>query len=98
MPESKTFVVSYDVSDDKKRGRLARFLVSRGDRVQHSVFEITTSEERMEEIFREACDPSRFDPDTDSLRVYSLCASCREKTWVAGRGPAVSEPDAPLIV
>ena len=32
------FIVSYDISDDKRRDRVAKALVNYGDRMQYSVF------------------------------------------------------------
>ena len=37
MPR-RHYLVSYDVSDDKRRARLAKLLEGEGDRVQYSVF------------------------------------------------------------
>ena len=39
-----TWVVSYDVADDKRRARVARRLQARGQRVQWSVFELLCTE------------------------------------------------------
>lgn len=37
-------IVSYDISDNKLRGRFAKFLMQYGDRLQYSVYEIKNSE------------------------------------------------------
>lgn len=37
-------IVSYDISDNKVRGRFAKFLMQYGDRLQYSVYEIQNSE------------------------------------------------------
>ena len=37
-------IVSYDISDDKLRGKFAKFLMSYAIRLQYSVYEIKNSE------------------------------------------------------
>lgn len=43
----RTYVVAYDVSDDRRRTRLAHRLQAYGDRVQYSVFLIDARPARM---------------------------------------------------
>ena len=40
------YVVSYDISDNKRRTRLSKYLQSYGVRVQYSVFEMELSKEQ----------------------------------------------------
>jgi CRISPR-associated protein Cas2 len=77
-------VVSYDVTDDRRRERLARFLRGFVDRVQKSVFEGAVPEPRVEPLRRGTV--KLIDHDEDSVRVYNLCRRCREATEVIGTG------------
>ncbi len=89
-------VVSYDVPDDRRRGRIARALQNfGGERVQFSVFECYLSarnrgqlQERLEEIVQ---------PDEDSVRIYRLCEKCCAGVQFLGRAQATEEPGLRII-
>jgi CRISPR-associated protein Cas2 len=72
------YLISYDIPSDKpgdrRRARLAKFLLGRGLRVQWSVFEVMLSPERLPALIEEL--EELIDPDADSVRIYPLCAAC----------------------
>jgi CRISPR-associated protein Cas2 len=76
-------VISYDINDDTKRQRVAKVLESIIKRVQYSVFEGEVPAQILNEKVREAL--RYIDKESDSLRVYRLCASCVHKADVYGR-------------
>ncbi|HWP34537.1 MAG TPA: CRISPR-associated endonuclease Cas2 [Thermodesulfobacteriota bacterium] len=84
-------VVSYDVTDDRKRARLARFLLGYCERVQKSVFEGEVAERRLEGLRRGL--GRLIDQKVDSVRLYTLCARCRLATEVIGTGVYVERPE-----
>lgn len=43
-------VISYDISNDKKRTKFAKYLAKFGHRIQYSVFEIDNSERVLNNI------------------------------------------------
>lgn len=43
-------IVSYDISDDKKRNKFSKYLTKYGHRIQYSVFEIDNSEKILQNI------------------------------------------------
>jgi len=88
-------VVSYDVTDDAKRTRLARFLLAYCDRVQKSVFEGEVAERRVEGLRRGVA--RLIDQKVDSVRLYTLCARCRLATEVVGTGIYVEQPGDVLL-
>jgi CRISPR-associated protein Cas2 len=71
------FLLCYDVSDDRRRDRLARCLQEYGERVQESVFELSVPRVRLDEAIRRA--RHLIDARSDSLRVYRLCRVCSTK-------------------
>lgn len=74
--ERRPWVVSYDVTDSRRRRRLERALSALGNRVQYSVFEcLMTVPEARFHLGRLAAE---LDLRTDSLRAYPLCAWCAE--------------------
>ena len=96
--EARTWVVSYDVGDDRRRARLARFMEARGQRVQESVFEVLASVEGLDALLREATRGERFDAAVDSVRAWPLCAACQPMARVVGVGPPVNVPGRPIVL
>jgi CRISPR-associated protein Cas2 len=82
-------LVSYDVPDDRRRARLAQTLKDFGERVQLSVFECTLAAEALDRLRERLA--TLLDRNEDSLRIYRLCAECRENTEVVGLGRAPEE-------
>jgi CRISPR-associated protein Cas2 len=90
MSERAFYLITYDVPDDRRRLKVAKALEALGERVQYSVFEawLTPAErkrlqKRLEKI---------LDEQEDSLRIYSLCAACRERVVTLGRRPVTPPP------
>jgi CRISPR-associated protein Cas2 len=97
-PEQRTYVVSYDVADDKRRDQLATLLESRGQRVQWSVFEIISTPKGIADLLARATALPCFAPQEDSLRCYPLCRECRTAVQVYGRAPALVNPGQPMVL
>lgn len=77
-------VVSYDISSDRRRTKVANLLANILTRVQYSVFEGDVPPEVLERWVGKAA--RLLDEETDSLRVYHLCAACAPRIQVFGRG------------
>ena len=91
-------VLTYDVVDDKRRARLAKYLTAHGHRVQYSVFELLATDSELGTILSGAQDASRFDSKTDSLRCYSLCVRCLVGAKVMGAAPGVLTPGSAVVL
>lgn len=76
-------VVAYDVTSDPHRKKLAELLANVLTRVQRSVFEGDVPPEVLDRWISKAV--TLLDGDTDSLRVYHLCAACAPNAEVYGR-------------
>jgi len=76
-------IVSYDISNNRRRNKVAKYLLDYGQRVQYSVFEVFEDREVLEQIFKRLQD--FIQPDEDSLRMYILCKSCRKDITTAGK-------------
>ncbi len=88
-------IVSYDISDDKRRNKISRELLNWGKRVQYSVFECELEPEK---IYRMKRRLEYILEDEDSLRVYVLCADCSKKTEIYGPEPEeIPETDVIFI-
>ncbi|MBD2313009.1 CRISPR-associated endonuclease Cas2 [Desertifilum sp. FACHB-1129] len=70
-------VVSYDISEDKRRTKIHKILKSYGQWVQYSIFECSlepTDYARLRSRLQKL-----IQADTDSIRFYFLCGCCQGK-------------------
>lgn len=77
-------VVAYDISDDKRRNKVAKCLQGYGERVNFSVFECILKQgpfARMKKELKELVKHKE-----DNIRIYLLCKDCIKKTEVIGSG------------
>ena len=74
------YVVCYDVSDDKRRRKLAELLDGYGDRIQDSVFEMVVDPDMMEGCTDRIS--ALVERSEDRVAVYRLCGACsRERSY-----------------
>jgi CRISPR-associated protein Cas2 len=78
-----TYVVAYDISDDRRRARLAAVLQAYGDRIQRSVFVCNAEPDRIAEIRSRIAGIIR--PETDSVYVFRQCAACWDAVGIHGQ-------------
>jgi CRISPR-associated protein Cas2 len=85
-----TYVIAYDISDDRRRAQLAALLQAYGDRIQKSVFVCTADPDRITEIRSRAA--TIIKPETDSVYVFRQCAACWDAVGIHGQATTASEP------
>ena len=93
---TRRMVVSYDVCDDRKRVRLAKFLRGYVERVQKSVFEGEIADRRLEPLRHGI--QKIIDQAEDSVRLYTLCPRCQGATEIIGTGVYVQAADDDVAV
>ena len=77
------YIISYDITSDKRRRKIAKELENYGVRVQYSVFECDLTMSRYKELYTklihlmDGCEEG-------SIRIYELCERCQKKTRVIG--------------
>lgn len=70
-------LISYDISDDKKRTRFAKYLSKFGHRLQYSLFEIENSRHILDNIVADLNNTfMKTFEETDSVYVFQLSATC----------------------
>jgi len=69
-------VVTYDVTSNRRRSKLAEALDELLGRVQKSVFEGEIADWKLPEIKRIVM--KHIDPGRDDVRIYRLCVRCRD--------------------
>ncbi len=88
-------VVSYDISDDKRRYRVFKKLKDYGKWMQYSVFECNISREanlRLQDALEEMIDKKE-----DNINYYYLCETCRDKIHRIGRKKPRDDGDILII-
>lgn len=89
MSRSKKLrILSYDISDNKCRRRVATLLEAEGTRVQYSVFEARLSDARLRSLVEMV--EGQLDPG-GSLRVYTVGGAGERQCSVIGTGSPVDK-------
>lgn len=88
-------VVTYDISEDRHRTKVANLLANVLTRVQLSVFEGDVPTEVLERWVGKAV--RLLDEETDSLRVYHLCAACAPRVDVYGHGLVLEDEPVRIL-
>ena len=84
------FVICYDITDDRRRGRVSTALLDYGARLQESVFVATLDEEllaRLVERLRKLIDPL-----ADKVHLFPQCGTCAGNVLAAGGGRSTRGP------
>lgn len=70
-------LISYDISDTKKRAKFNKYIKKFGNMVQYSVYEIENSDKLLNNIISDINNKfvKMFD-ESDSVYIFKLSASC----------------------
>lgn len=87
-------IISYDISDDKKRTKFNKYIRKFGHRLQFSVYEIENSDKILNNIITDLNNKfvKTFD-ESDSVYIFQLSSSC--KTYKFGY---ITHEDEPLLI
>lgn len=89
------YAISYDIPDNKRRLKVSKTLKDYGERVHLSVFEARLEDDKLKRMKERL---SRIiNKEEDSVRIYSLCASCSDKIEIIGYGKVAQDPDVIVI-
>jgi CRISPR-associated protein Cas2 len=80
----QSWLVCYDIKDDRRRTRVAALLDGYGDRIQFSIFEILVSPETLEILRMELQDLIHL--QEDRLAFFPQCSNCRKRQHWFGLG------------
>jgi len=96
MEKRTRYVVVYDIPDDRRRNRVAKWLQGYGLRVQYSVFECCLDERQFRRLWEGL--RRRIQEEEDSIRAYRLCPLCAAWVKTLGlSGPAVEVPEVYVV-
>ena len=85
-------LISYDISDDRLRTKIAKTMEAYGERVQYSVFECHLRAPALRELKERLAARLENAGPTDSIRFYRLCAGCVKGAHVMGSGGISENP------
>jgi CRISPR-associated protein Cas2 len=77
-------LVTYDITNNKNRGKIHKILRDYGYPVQKSVFELMLNFNRVEALKGELAPLVRG--RRDSVRFYQVCETCQDRVRVLGLG------------
>ncbi|RMD75232.1 MAG: CRISPR-associated endonuclease Cas2 [Chloroflexi bacterium] len=80
------YLISYDISVDRRRLKIAKLLDGHGQRVLESVFECdleTSAYRQLKQKLSRLINVA----EGDRLRIYQLCGICRHNVEIIGEGP-----------
>lgn len=78
------YFISYDISNCKRRAKVARILGNYGLRVQYSFFECEMEQAQLDGLKDELL--SVLERKEDSLRIYPICRDCARTAITCGKG------------
>lgn len=82
-------VVSYDISDDKRRLKVMKTLEGFGERVQYSVFECRLKRRDLARLKKRL--KGLVQEKEDDVRFYLLCEQCVERIIPLGKAKVTPE-------
>jgi len=88
-------VVTYDITDDKRRLQVSGELENFGARVNFSVFECHLESETLLTLKHRLAE--LIEPADDNVRYYVLCDSCVKKVEVQGKGEITRDTGYVLV-
>ena len=81
--EKQMFIISYDITSNKLRRKIAKELENYGIRVQYSVFECNLDKTRYKEIYSKLL-RLMDGVEEGSIRCYEICQNCQKRVNVIG--------------
>ncbi len=88
-------VVSYDIKSDRRRNKVCKAMKDYGEHIQYSVFECLLKPKDLDRMAKRV--QSLIDEAEDNVRIYVLCAACRDRARVIGQGQVIEDPDVLVV-
>jgi CRISPR-associated protein Cas2 len=85
------YLVSYDISDDRRRTKIMKTLEDFGQRVQYSVFECNLESAQITKLKKMLLPHVKDSADT--IRIYAISADDLKRIEIIGNGKVTRERD-----
>ncbi len=74
------YIITYDITNDKIRNKIAGILEDYGVRVQYSVFECWLENDEKLNLLIKNLEETLDSNENGNIRIYTSCKDCFEKT------------------
>lgn len=88
---SQLYVITFDVSDNKRLRRVASTLLNYGQRVQYSVFECHIENDQLQKLKTEL--EQHIDQQEDRIHICPLCGKDEQSILVDGNSYSSQDKD-----
>jgi len=95
MPKKNTYIISYDISQDRRRAKAANIIKDYGIRVQKSVFECFVKPDSFKKLIAQL--DKIIDYKTDSILGYMVCEACLKHKQTMGQNIIQTKEDFFII-
>ncbi|CAG0957521.1 CRISPR-associated endonuclease Cas2 [Anaerolineae bacterium] len=85
MTQNLLYVIAYDIPNDRRRTKVHKILCGFGQWTQFSLFECFLDARELVRLRARLA--TVLKPDEDSVRIYPLCAACKEAVETIGSKP-----------
>jgi CRISPR-associated protein Cas2 len=92
--ETTLYVISYDISNDRRRAKVHAILSGFGAWTQYSLFECYLSSKELIVLRSRLAQVLHAD---DHVRFYALCQACRGRVEVCGHRDKPQEPQVFIV-
>jgi len=75
------YLITYDISNDKRRTKLSDLLDKYGIRVNYSVYECELNQTKLDKLLFEIELKKLINKKYDSFRFYHICKNCTPKCF-----------------
>ena len=89
------YVICYDLTDDRRRDRLAKTLLDYGKRIQHSVFVAHLDDELLERMMARV--RGVIEDREDRVHVFAMCGTCEGKVIALGTAEVPKDAEFYII-
>lgn len=80
---ARMYVISYDISSDSIRTKIAKELSNYGRRIQYSVFECELDKSRFQKLYSSLCQLAAS-MENGNIKIYQICENCQKKIQIIG--------------
>lgn len=92
------YIVSYDISSDRIRNKVAKEMQNFGQRVQYSVFECQLTDTQLQKMYGRLATLMQSETD-GNIRIYKLCGKCEQDIMTIGtKSMALSLEEEQLFI
>ena len=89
------YLVVFDISDNRERRRIGKYLLKFGNRIQRSVFEIIIDDlYQRERMMRKL---AQLTTEPEGIRLYRLCENCRRQSFNIDGDPVEVMPETIVV-